>query len=115
MASATDCPMCGKLTGLHGWPAADVAWNFPNSVAVLGPWQFYTGYCLLIARKHAAELSQLGERRTASLNEMATLAEAIEGCFQPDKLNYDPLGTQVPHLEAEQFVIQFVRLEAALD
>lgn len=103
MASATDCPMCGKLTGLHGWPAADVAWNFPNSVAVLGPWQFYTGYCLLIARKHAAELSQLGEHRTAFLNEMATLAEAIEGCFQPHKLNYELLGNQVPHLHWHLF------------
>jgi diadenosine tetraphosphate (Ap4A) HIT family hydrolase len=95
--------MCGKLTGLHGWPAADVAWNFPNSVAVLGPWQFYTGYCLLIARKHAAELSQLGEHRTAFLNEMATLAEAIEGCFQPHKLNYELLGNQVPHLHWHNF------------
>ncbi|HEY2911636.1 MAG TPA: HIT family protein, partial [Gemmataceae bacterium] len=97
MASATDCPMCGKLT------QADAVWNFPHSVAVLGPWQFYTGYCLLIARRHAAELSQLGEHRTAFLNEMATLAEAIEGCFQPHKLNYELLGNQVPHLHWHLF------------
>src|SRR6185312_6913455 len=55
------------------------------------------------ARKHAAELSQLGERRTAFLNEMATLAEAIERCFQPHKMNYELLGNQVPHLHWHLF------------
>jgi diadenosine tetraphosphate (Ap4A) HIT family hydrolase len=72
-------------------------------VAVLGPWQYYTGYCMLISREHATELSQLGSRRTPFLEEMALLAEAIEACFQPRKLNYELLGNQVPHLHWHLF------------
>lgn len=103
MASAPDCPFCRKLADPAGWPAADVVWEFPHSVAVLGPWQFYTGYCVLVSRAHATELSQLGPDRAAFLDEMATLAEAIEGCFNPHKLNYELLGNQVPHLHWHLF------------
>jgi diadenosine tetraphosphate (Ap4A) HIT family hydrolase len=98
MARDPDCPFCRKLTDPHGWPAADVVWNFPHSVAVLGQWQLYTGYCVLVSRDHATELSQLGPARAAFLEEMARLAEAIEACFRPHKLNYELLGNPVPHL-----------------
>ncbi|MCS7269670.1 MAG: HIT family protein, partial [Gemmataceae bacterium] len=56
------------------------------------------GYCVLVSREHATELSQLGPRRTPFLEEMAMLAEAIGECFRPVKLNYELLGNQVPHL-----------------
>jgi diadenosine tetraphosphate (Ap4A) HIT family hydrolase len=101
--AAPDCPFCAKLAAPDGWPAADVVWQFPHSVAVLGPWQRYPGYCVLVSRQHAAELSQLGPHRAAFLDEMATLAEAIERCFRPHKLNYELLGNQVPHLHWHLF------------
>lgn len=98
MASDPNCPFCKKLAVPDGWPADDVVWQFPHSVAVLGQWQYYTGYCVLVAREHATELSQLGPARAAFLDEMSTLAAAIEACFRPLKLNYELLGNQVPHL-----------------
>lgn len=98
MTPDPNCPFCRKLAKADGWPAADVVWRFPHSVAVLGPWQQYTGYCLLVAREHATELSQLGPNRAAYLEEMSLLAAAIEACFKPLKLNYELLGNQVPHL-----------------
>ena len=61
----TDCPFCRKLADPDGWPADEVVWRFPHAVAVLGPWQFYTGYCVLISRMHATELSGLGPDRAA--------------------------------------------------
>lgn len=103
MSSPTECPFCRKLADPAGWPAGDVVWRFPHSVAVLGPWQAYTGYCVLVAREHATELSQLGPRRVAFLDEMATLAAAIEACFRPHKLNHELLGNQVPHLHWHLF------------
>jgi diadenosine tetraphosphate (Ap4A) HIT family hydrolase len=103
MRSEADCPFCRKLAEPHGWPAVDIVWQFPHSVAVLGPWQHYTGYCLLVSREHAQELSRLGSNRTAFLEEMAMLAEAIEACFCPHKLNYELLGNQVPHLHWHLF------------
>lgn len=103
MPPASDCPSCRKLADPTSWPAADIVWNFPHSVAVLGPWQYYTGYCLLVSREHATELSQFGPDRAAFLEEMALLAEAIEACFRPHKLNYELLGNQVPHLHWHLF------------
>ena len=103
MSDAADCPFCRKLAAPDGWPAADVVWRFPHSVAVLGPWQFYTGYCVLVSKAHATELSQLGPDRTPFLGEMALLAEAIEAVARPHKLNYELLGNQVPHLHWHLF------------
>jgi hypothetical protein len=39
----SECPFCRKLSALHGLPPEDVVWQFPQSVALLGPWQFYRG------------------------------------------------------------------------
>ena len=70
----TPCHFCDTLARL---PAKDVVWQFPHSVALLGPWQYYTGYCILVARTHATELHQLGAaERPAYLDEMSLLAAA---------------------------------------
>src|SRR5262249_18277808 len=93
-----------KLALLGSSPPADVVWNFPHSVALLGAWQFYRGYCVLVSRTHAHELSALPDpERRAYLDEMCLLAHAIETCFQPHKLNYELLGNQVPHLHWHLF------------
>jgi diadenosine tetraphosphate (Ap4A) HIT family hydrolase len=103
MATA-DCLFCYKLLNLHELPGEELVWQFAHSVALLGPWQFYHGYCILIARRHATELSQLAdEERRAFLDEMCRLARAVEECFQPRKLNYELLGNQVPHLHWHLF------------
>ncbi len=84
--------------------ASEIVWRFPYSVALLGPWQFYHGYCILVSRRHAVELSELppNERR-AYLDEMCVLARAIELCCRPHKLNYELLGNQVRHLHWHLF------------
>ncbi len=103
-ANPADCPLCRKLTDPESFPTADVVWRFPHSVAVLGPWQYYHGYCLLISRRHATELSGLdAEERRCHLVEMCLLARALEECFRPRKLNYELLGNQVPHLHWHLF------------
>ena len=102
--SLSDCPFCRKLADLDALPPGEVVWRFPHGVALLGTWQYYQGYCLLIARRHATELSGLdAEERRAYLDEMCFLARAIEECFRPRKLNYELLGNQVPHLHWHLF------------
>jgi diadenosine tetraphosphate (Ap4A) HIT family hydrolase len=101
--SSPDCPFCRKLADLDA-PPEEVVWRFPHSVAVLGPWQYYDGYCLLISRRHATELSGLNaEERRAYLVEMCLLARAVEDCYRPRKMNYELLGNQVPHLHWHLF------------
>jgi diadenosine tetraphosphate (Ap4A) HIT family hydrolase len=97
----TGCPFCAKLAEL---PADEVVWQFPHSVALLGHWQYFTGYCVLVSRSHATELSQLPTNvRREFLDEMCRLAHAIELEFAPTKLNYELLGNQVPHLHWHLF------------
>jgi len=94
-----DCIYCQRVAAAAELSPTDVVWQFPHSVAFLGPWQYYHGYCILAARSHATELSQLDDTaRRAFLDEMCLLARAMEACFQPKKLNYELLGNQVPHL-----------------
>jgi diadenosine tetraphosphate (Ap4A) HIT family hydrolase len=103
MASA-ECPFCLKLAHLDSLSREELVWQFPHSIALLGPWQYYLGYCILVARRHASELSQLSEsERIAYFNEMCWLAKAIEAAFHPRKLNYELLGNQVPHLHWHLF------------
>jgi diadenosine tetraphosphate (Ap4A) HIT family hydrolase len=99
-----DCPLCQKLDLLDRLPPDGVVWRFPHSVVLLGPWQFYRGYCVLVARTHARELIELADaERRAYLEEMCLLAAAIDACFRPHKLNYELLGNQVPHLHWHLF------------
>ena len=94
-----DCLFCKKIAALDQEPEEDLVWQFPFSVAFLGPWQSYHGYCILASRLHATELSQLDdEARLNFLDEMCMLARAVEDCFQPRKLNYEMLGNQTPHM-----------------
>ena len=100
----TDCPLCAKLARLADLPAEEMVWQFPHSVALLGPWQRFTGCCILVSRTHASELSRLDEPdRRSYLDEMCLLARAIETAFAPRKMNYELLGNQVPHLHWHLF------------
>jgi diadenosine tetraphosphate (Ap4A) HIT family hydrolase len=102
--ATSECAFCQKLSRLHELPDEEVVWQFTHSVAFLGPWQFYQGYCILVARRHATELSQLADgERSAYLDEMCRLARAMEIAFRPHKLNYELLGNQVPHLHWHLF------------
>jgi diadenosine tetraphosphate (Ap4A) HIT family hydrolase len=104
MTDSAGCPFCARLADLSGPAGADVVWQARQGVAFLGPWQFYHGYCVFVSRRHATELSQLGdEERRTFLDEMCRLARAIEECFGPHKLNYELLGNQVPHLHWHLF------------
>ena len=42
--TSPECSFCRKLAALHELPPEDFVWQFPHSVALLGPWQFYRGH-----------------------------------------------------------------------
>ena len=60
---------------------------------ILGWNQHFYGYSLFICKRHAVELFDLDiPFRTAFLQEMVTVAEAVKRAFQADKINYECLG-----------------------
>jgi diadenosine tetraphosphate (Ap4A) HIT family hydrolase len=98
------CLFCNKLARLRDLPADELVWQFPHSIALLGPWQYYTGYCVLVSRNHFAELHQVPKvERSAFLDEMVLLSQAIALAFEPRKMNCESLGNQVPHLHWHLF------------
>jgi diadenosine tetraphosphate (Ap4A) HIT family hydrolase len=98
------CPFCVKIAEYANLAADELICQLPHTLVLLGPWQYYQGYCILVSRVHATELSQLSPPlRAAFLEEMCTVARAIEEVFQPHKLNYELLGNQVPHLHWHLF------------
>jgi diadenosine tetraphosphate (Ap4A) HIT family hydrolase len=72
---------------------------FPTTVAVLGTDQYYAGYTLVIARRHATELYHLPDAEsTAYFQDMLRVARAIDRAVSPRKMNYELLGNTVAHL-----------------
>jgi diadenosine tetraphosphate (Ap4A) HIT family hydrolase len=102
--TAPACPFCEQVKDLARLPRGDLIGQLPHSVVLLGTWQFYHGYCLVVSRRHATELSQLEPATCrAYLEEMCLVAKAIEEVSRPYKLNYELLGNQVPHLHWHLF------------
>jgi diadenosine tetraphosphate (Ap4A) HIT family hydrolase len=99
-----DCPFCGRLQLLSVETDDEFVFQFAHSVVLLGQWQSYRGYCIVVSRRHATELFKLEEtERRGFLDEMCRTAEAIDATFKPHKLNYELLGNQVPHLHWHLF------------
>jgi diadenosine tetraphosphate (Ap4A) HIT family hydrolase len=86
------------LTQTTGLGDDQLVAEMPCSIVLLGQWQYYHGYCLVVARRHVRELSDFDDaERRHYLEEMCMVANAIKKAFQPLKLNYELLGNQVEH------------------
>lgn len=90
-----DCPMCSR------WDAdSDMRiMELPHSYVILNRDQYFPGYTLLFTKKHATELFQLDRNvRTALMEEISSVAEALFSIYTPAKINYELLGNMVPHI-----------------
>jgi diadenosine tetraphosphate (Ap4A) HIT family hydrolase len=98
-----DCTFCRQLAGGAG-DAADRLADLPHSIVLFGHWQYYRGYCIVVARRHVRELFELSaEERHAFMDEVAGVADTLAEVLKPRKLNVEMLGNQVPHLHCHVF------------
>jgi diadenosine tetraphosphate (Ap4A) HIT family hydrolase len=59
----------------------------------------YPGFCRVILKRHARELSDLGEgERSALMAVVFAVEEAVRETMQPDKMNVASLGNMTPHV-----------------
>lgn len=73
--------------------------ELPHSYAILNRDQYFPGYTLLFTKTHATELFHLDRSvRTALMEEVSIVAQALYTTFTPDKINYELLGNMVPHI-----------------
>jgi diadenosine tetraphosphate (Ap4A) HIT family hydrolase len=108
-ASCVFCPLVAALEKdeVHRSPSGFVSRRvalLPTAVALLGNDQYYPGYTIVIARRHATELYHLSEAdSTAYYQDMLRVARAIDRAFSPRKMNYELLGNTVAHLHWHLF------------
>ena len=99
MRDGDGCPMCAEgrpdsTTGGVRFYAGDYADAYLNRADI------QRGYTIVIWRsRHVAEPTELSpEEASGYLQELLTVARAIELALEPVKMNYNVLGNSVPHL-----------------
>lgn len=61
--------------------------------------QSHPGRCNVVYKDHAVEFHELSnEQRDAFMDDVATVAKAIDKAFSPDKINYGAYADTISHL-----------------
>jgi len=98
------CGICAVLEAIRAGKAPKLIAELDNSYVVLGDAQFYRGYCILLAKRHAQELFELPPDEARGLaDELRSVAHAIWDVVKPLKLNYACLGNLEPHVHWHVF------------
>lgn len=73
--------------------------ELPHSCVILNRDQFFPGYTLLFTKIHVTELFHLDQNvRSALMEEVTAVAQALFSVYKPAKMNYELLGNMVPHI-----------------
>src|ERR1700693_2406155 len=98
------CGICAGLEHIRAGKAPNLIAELDHSYVVLGDAQFYRGYCILLAKQHARELFELSrDEARGLLDELRSVAEAINSVVKPLKLNYECLGNLEAHVHWHVF------------
>jgi diadenosine tetraphosphate (Ap4A) HIT family hydrolase len=94
-----DCPMCASLGAGDNEHTLAVT-ELPFSEVRLERRSLLAGYCIVVWKfGHVAEPTQLDDgQATGYWRDVLAVARAIEGRFDPLKINLLTLGNWVPHL-----------------
>lgn len=91
-----DCALC---TGLRTDDAGRIVAELASGRVLLQDDADFRGYCILVFRRHACELFELSyAERSALIEDVNRVAQAVQRVVQPAKLNYAMLGNMAPHL-----------------
>lgn len=93
------CIVCERIQMIKSKKNNYFVKELESGYVVLGDYQYYRGYTLLLSKIHTNELHKLGKgERLKFLEEMSLISEAVAKAFNPKKLNYELLGNSEPHL-----------------
>jgi diadenosine tetraphosphate (Ap4A) HIT family hydrolase len=93
------CGICRRIAQIAEGRHERFVAELPSGYAVLLDNQAHRGITLFLSKVCARELHELVPAfRTAFLEDMATVAHAVERAFGAAKMNYELLGNSEPHL-----------------
>ena len=103
-ARVSNCGICALIARIRSETFDDFVAELSSSYLILGDAQFYRGYCVMLAKRHATELFQMPtDEARALLDDMRLAAEAIAAATRPCKMNYECLGNQEAHIHWHLF------------
>jgi len=98
------CGICAGIERIKSRGADNFIAELANSYVVLGDAQFYRGYCVMLAKRHATEIFLMPPAQARALfEELRLVAEAIAAVTKPWKMNYECLGNAEPHVHWHLF------------
>ncbi len=93
------CLICDRINLIKKGKNKTFIMELKTCYVVFGDHQFYSGYTLVLSKKHEVELHNLSlTERKLFLWEMSVVAEAVHRVFCPKKMNYELLGNAETHL-----------------
>jgi len=93
------CFLCQRIADIKAGTNPYFVMELETAYVVLGDFQCWRGYTLLLSKYCKEELHELDPAtRSKFLAEMALVAEAVCNVFKPAKLNYEMLGNLVRHM-----------------
>jgi diadenosine tetraphosphate (Ap4A) HIT family hydrolase len=102
--SARPCGICALIERCRASDFADFVAELPHSFVILGDAQFYRGYCVVLAKRHASEIHLMPPDDARTLfDETVAVGRAIALATRPLKLNYECLGNLEPHVHWHVF------------
>jgi diadenosine tetraphosphate (Ap4A) HIT family hydrolase len=98
------CGICALIERCRASGFADFVAELAHSFVILGDAQFYRGYCVLLAKRHASEIHLMPPQEARALfDETVAVGRAIALTTRPLKLNYECLGNLEPHVHWHVF------------
>lgn len=98
------CLICDRIVMIKEKRNPYFVIELKTSYVVIGDYQLFRGYTLVLFKKHVAELHMLPiQTKKMFLAEMSIVGKAVFNCFQPKKMNYELLGNSENHLHWHLF------------
>lgn len=103
-----DCLICKRINMIKDGKNPYFVAELETGYVVIGDYQYFKGYSLLLSKEHTPELHGLQvEYKVKFLTEMSWVAEAVHKAFDADKMNYELLGNGDAHLHWHLFPRRF--------
>ncbi len=107
LKSGENCPMCQDIH-LDVNPFSFLVTELPFSYVRLPRNQWMRGWTIVALKRHACELFELTNDELAGFwGDVARVAKALDGIYQPTKINYCVFGHLCPHLHCHLLIHSF--------
>lgn len=98
------CIVCDRISRIKEGTNPYFVKELETGYVVIGDYQHFKGYALFLFKEHITELHLLDKAvKLKFLEEMSTVAEAVQNAAGAEKMNYEMLGNGDAHIHWHLF------------